>query len=883
MKQIKRIIYCTLLFFCLSINTKKPVLKTQNALFSAVDPAKKVAAAPSENVIKTSVDADSNQLSNAANAEAIKTKLEMLEKQEAQDQTIDPEDLVEFYFENTDLTQVLKQIEVLFNVAFITDDVIEPLPKDAKSLKGNKVSFKTNELFTRKQAWNLFTTFLDLSGFALIAKDQPDWNGKAPAYQEDKKFFRVIALPKAVRSPAPTYIGSDPKSLPNNDQVIRYVYFVQNADINNLKPVVDSLKSAQMTSLLLRESKAILLIDKAYNIKSLMRIVAELDKVTMPQAMSVIKLHNAEAQDVKKLYDSLIKDEEPGPPVRLPRKLPASTYFPEGTKIIAEPRTNSLILLGPQDAITKIENFIRQYVDVELTQTHSPLYIYDVLYADAQNLAQIMNEVTKFGAQTTAGKVGGVRGGDEYLKKITFTAEPATNQIIIKGDYEDYLKALEILKELDEPQPQIAIEVMVLSVDINKIKALGTQLRSKLPKGIEGLVGKQVKFQTSGFNGRGIVTKPPEGSSSSDCDGQPGASRLLGNLITLATGLQAGNTVIQLGKDLCGVWGIFRALDSLTNAQILANPFLIASNNTKAKVSVGETRRVVTSLIQADTSQQAFGDQAANLLVDITPQINSDGMIVMDLDIQLINFVEGSTPENTARTKRQVKTSTVLADEQILALGGLVQNRTQSNSSQLPVLGDVPVLGWLFKNKQNTETKGNLLILISPRILPPGSDVIQNQFTNEHLDKYHESVAQLTKKSELLDPVHRLFFQPHEHDADEIAFQRRIREKQEEGSAEIVRRQMSTSSTRRGRRRARARRRRKKTDEHPPQTAASAPPQGTHALAKTSNKSTRQPIETNNLTPTQKTQTNYTSHTEKMVAHSKNSLSNFVLADGGPK
>ena len=97
--------------------------------------------------------------------------------------------------------------------------------------------------------------------------------------------------------------------------------------------------------------------------------------------------------------------------------------------MFAEPRTNSLILLGPQDAIKRIEDFITQSVDVDLSQPYSPLHVLPFRYADAKTVADIMNKVTKFGATTEAGKSGGVRGGDKYIKPITFTPEPETNRI----------------------------------------------------------------------------------------------------------------------------------------------------------------------------------------------------------------------------------------------------------------------------------------------------------------------------------------------------------------------------------------------------------------------------------------------------------------------
>src|SRR4029079_16531432 len=118
------------------------------------------------------------------------------------------------------------------------------------------------------------------------------------------------------------------------------------------------------------------------------------------------------------------------------------------------PRTNSLILLGAQDAITKIETFITTYVDTEIGKPHSPLRVYTLKYADARTVASIMTELTQFGKDTPAGKAGGVRDGDKYMKNMSFTPELATNRIIIRGDEEDYMKARDILDVLDEPQKQ---------------------------------------------------------------------------------------------------------------------------------------------------------------------------------------------------------------------------------------------------------------------------------------------------------------------------------------------------------------------------------------------------------------------------------------------
>ncbi len=195
------------------------------------------------------------------------------------------------------------------------------------------------------------------------------------------------------------------------------------------------------------------------------------------------------------------------------------------------------------------------------------------------------------------------------MKPITFTPEFETNRLIIKGDYEDFLRAKEIISELDAPQPQVAIEVLLLSVSLNDKKQLGAQMRSREP-GSEGLAGTNVKYQTSGLFGTGQIVTNPNGN---------GVNRLLGNLLNLVSnGIAAGNTIISLGDSL-NVWAIIQALQTASNVQVLANPFLIATNKAKAVVSLGEVRRVTTGTIigGSNTQTNTYGDAPAELKVEI--------------------------------------------------------------------------------------------------------------------------------------------------------------------------------------------------------------------------------------------------------------------------
>ena len=658
---------------------------------------------------------------------------------------------IEFYFENTDLQNLINQISDIYKVAFITDESITPLSPGGKALKGNKISFKTQRPLTKKEGWNLFLTFLDLASLTIVPTSDPS-------------MFRVMEVEAGKRSAIPAYIGVDPETLPDNDQLIRYVYFIENSTLETITNVINSIKNPSALFNVLQESKAFILTDKAYNIKMLMTIIKELDKTTMPQALSVLKLKRVDAKQVADLYQNIIgKDDTMANRLFPNRKQPTSLYFPENTRIFAEPRTNTLILLGPKDSIKKIEDFITTYIDVEIDKPYSPLKVYTLRYADAVTVAEIMNNVTDFGRQTEAGKAGGVRGEDKYMKAMSFTPQKETNQIIIRGEYEDYVKAVEIIKKLDEPQPQVAIEMLVLSVSLVDNRELGTQLRSAVP-GIDGLVGPNTKFQTSGLTLNG----PPSSVITNPSPPATGATTLLGNLLNLVTGAGPSNTVVSLGMDQFGVWGIFHVLQTISTLQVISNPFVTATNKTPATVKLGETRRVVTAqVVGGQTDQNSFGNFDANLEVHITPQINNDGFIKLSIEFIFDNFLDAD-PQSARTKNRRIFTETIVADKEVLAFGGLIQNKINDSQSKVPVLGDIPILGWLFKNRAKSQTKDNLLVLISTRIIQPEIYGISSPYTQDRIKDYRNTLGAMEYPSDLRDPVYRGMFASTERDTERV-------------------------------------------------------------------------------------------------------------------
>lgn len=655
----------------------------------------------------------------------------------------DTEEVISVNLDNTPLPNLLAYMEGLIKVKFLSGDAINPPPQAAGKITGNLISYKTHKPMSKKSVWELFLNFLDLFGLTLVATHYTD------NYPDS---YTAMPLDAANQAPLPAFVGVDWKSLPDNDIKIRYVYFVENGPAANLSNIVQDFKSKTAIVQAFAPLNAIIFSDKSSNIRSLMAIISELDSVSMPESMSVLRLKHANAEDVVALYDSLISTEEKGAPLatRLfgAKKQSTAVYFPEDTRIFAEQRTNALIILGNKEGITKVENFIIDYVDTALKQPYSPLYVYKLEYANSDDIAAILSKVTNFAPGTPAATFGGVRDGDKYFRPMTFISEPSGNKVLIKAEKEDYLKVKDIIKKLDVKQPQIAIEVLIVNVSVDKIKSLGAQLRNK---SLDTLgITNNVAFQTSGLN----LTPSTQSPIVVDANGG-----LMGNLVSLATSFSPGTTLISIGNNLVGgVWALFQALETYTYANVVSHPFLTTTNKYTAQVSVGETRRVATGTVTgAGPTANTLGDVAANTTVAITPQINSDGIINLAIEISINTFTDPDATSATRDTK-VVKTSANLANNEILAIGGIIQETLSEFQTGVPVLQRIPLIGWIFKNKTKTKVKDNLLIFISPQIVQPRMQGGVGDYTKRKARVSRDDMCSIHDVAEQRDPLHRWFF-----------------------------------------------------------------------------------------------------------------------------
>lgn len=670
---------------------------------------------------------------------------------------ISPEERFDVQFDNADLLYFLKYLENIFKIAFILDDDIKPPSPNALQVQGNKITFKTQVPLSAKEIWDVAQTFLSMANLAIVPSNIPRTYRITIAAADANK-------PSANKEPLPTFIGVDYSLLPDSGKV-RYVYLVENTDVQTIKSIIEAMRGPNSAPpIAIEPMRAIIITDNAPNIKSIMAIVRELDVVTMPETLSVIRLQQADAAKVVQLYKDLVnqQDNQPGYIFRPTKKTESTSYFNKSTRVIAEPRSNSLIVLGTREGIERFENFIIKHIDKQVDLPFSPLHIHQLKYLKAKEIATILNEVIQFQTNDPAAQFGGVRGGEKYFKMgTTITPEESGNRLIINASYDDYLKILEVIERMDVEQPQVAIRVLILNVDLTDQRQLGTQLRNKAcfpdPASSDctqnvnnccgpDILGGNINFQSSTIFSAGIVQN----------NSGTGVTRLLGDLISLAQGAPAGSTLISLGKDMFGIFGLLRVLQTYTRASVIANPFVIATHKYKAQISVGETRRLPSAIVSGTGGNvEGFIDIQANLQVEVIPQISYvDEMVRLDIYVTVDQFID----DFGSRNDKQVRTNVLLANGEVIALGGLIRDTVSTIQAKVPILGDIPLLGWFFKSENKIVQKSSLLILLSPEIIKPHSQMVADSYTQSKINETKRAVFAGRDPYAKRDPIHRWFF-----------------------------------------------------------------------------------------------------------------------------
>ena len=577
---------------------------------------------------------------------------------------------------DVELSSIIRILSEMTGKNFIYDE----------SLRG-KVTIIAPEKLTKDEALSLFVSALELKGFTMVSSGDS---------------YKII--PSATAKTSSTRVLKKGEKARPDEYVVRLIplkYTPAQEAYAAIAPLIS--RSGQLSVFGARNS--LLVVDTAQNVEKILSILASVDMVAAKGDPEVVYLKNAKAEDI---VERLRLEEQKRTGRRPTAQDPSSDM-----NITFDSRLNAVIL---SDELPD-KGFHRRFIallDVMTPESSNRINVYYLENAEAENLAKVLGDLTK--QEGGPGVPPALKAAtQEFTGRIVVTPDKDTNALIIMASPSDYNNLMQVIRLLDRRPKQVFVEAMITEVKIDKALELGTKFRLTAEKGgspvLIGGVGTvdESAFQTilSGLAGLSIGG--------------------LGNFITVPV-THAGGTVTNLTAP--GFAALFSLSEFKDVVNVLSTPHILTSDNSDAEIMVGENVPFLSQLERgsATASQpilQSIERKDVGIRLKIKPKISEGDFVKLEIyqEISAISPTTTAGASDLITTKRSADTTVVVKNRQTVVIGGLIQNRQVKDVTKVPILGDIPILGWLFKSSTDQNQKTNLLVFITPYIIDDFRDL----------------------------------------------------------------------------------------------------------------------------------------------------------------
>lgn len=371
---------------------------------------------------------------------------------------------------------------------------------------------------------------------------------------------------------------------------------------------------------------------------------------------------------------------------------------------IPYPSTNVLIITDIKSNMAKLLDLIAE-LDTEPPKGKGGIYVYYLQNAGAEDMAKVLSSlVSKIPQRPAAGGQPPQEAVVHFEGGISVTADKATNSLIIMASPEDYERVKSIIERLDVKRKQVYVEAAIVEMSLDKTRELGMEWRTT------------EDVNPNGFTFAGGTLLSPPGAGISTFAANPlGVSGL---------SIAAIKGSVVVGKDtLLNVGALLRAFQADSDVNILSTPNILTLDNQEAKIVVGQNVPFITGVSQTTggNSQATIERKDVGIQLKITPHTTDSDLVRLDI-YQEISSLGGSVPVGTNQevpitNKRSAETSVVVTDNETVAIGGLIKDDIITTERKVPFLGDIPILGYLFKYQSRQKSKNNLIIFLTPHII----------------------------------------------------------------------------------------------------------------------------------------------------------------------
>ncbi|HBQ10911.1 MAG TPA: type II secretion system protein GspD [Myxococcales bacterium] len=658
---------------------------------------------------------------------------------------------VDFTLEDADLPDLVRMISRITGKRFI-------LPGKARSIKATVAS---EAPVSAAEAYRAFLSILELNGMTVVPSG---------------RYLKIVETAGAESQPLPLY--TDGEATPRDDRYVTRMHRVENVSAEDVATLLGRFKSREGNITAYAPTNTIIMTDTGTNIRRMLRILQEIDVPRTGEQIWIEPIHYANATEMAARLQEIFPSagggssggataskaratprratpRRPGQPAQAAAAAGPTTVGSRSgesriTNIIPDERTNSLILLATERAYMRILEVIRA-LDIPV-EGEGSIHVHQLQYADSEQMAQTLQSLIGGGggsaASKRATKQGGVTGatggagGASFEGQIAVQAHKSTNSLLITSSLHDYVALRRVIQRLDVSPRQVFIEAVIMELSVQRSSSLGLSFHGGVPDAPE-----EGALSLFGF----------EASRSAGLD----PSSLLTGLAVGIRGPEVPQSAQLIGVSIPSFGVVLNAIANSGDVNVLSTPHIIAMDNIQAEITVGANVPLQTSgllgglggggglgaLAGAAGQQGGAGGlgalaglgalgglggglgggvqrQNVGTTIRITPHINDAGEIRMEIEEEISEAGEaqgtlGVIPIN----QRIAKTQVVVRDQETIVIGGLMRDRVSTSEDKIPILGDIPLLGVLFRRQSTTTQKTNLLLFLTPYIIRSPADL----------------------------------------------------------------------------------------------------------------------------------------------------------------
>ncbi|ELP5729782.1 type II secretion system secretin GspD [Vibrio vulnificus] len=558
------------------------------------------------------------------------------------------------------------------------------------SVRG-KIDVRSYDVLNEEQYYSFFLNVLEVYGYAVVEME----NG----------VLKVVKSKDSKTSAIPVVSDDAIKG----DNVITRVVAVRNVSVRELSPLLRQLIDNAGAGNVVHYDPAniILITGRAAVVNRLAEIIKRVDQAGDTE-IEVVELASASAAEMVRIVDALSRSAD-------------AKNTPEflQPKLVADERTNSILISGDPKVRDRLKRLIRQ-LDVEMASKGNNRVVY-LKYAKAEDLVDVLKGVSD---NLQAEKNSGQKGGASQRNDVVIAAHKGTNSLVLTAPPDIMVALQEVINQLDIRRAQVLIEALIVEMAEGDGINLGVQWGS-----LE--TGAVIQYGNTGAPIGGVMVGLEEAKDSSstkavyDSDGnflRNETTTEKGDYSTLAAALSGVNgAALSL---VMGDWtALISAVSSDSNSNILSSPSITVMDNGEASFIVGEEVPVITGSTAGSNNDNPFQTvdrKEVGIKLKVVPQINEGDSVQLNIEQEVSNVLGANGAVDVRFAKRQLNTSVIVQDGQMLVLGGLIDERALESESKVPLLGDIPILGHLFKSTNTQVEKKNLMVFIKPTIIRDG-------------------------------------------------------------------------------------------------------------------------------------------------------------------